>query len=255
MSLIKTSSGGRFQSALMMMWVCGLLMCAMMRSSLDAAEAARTFRIMTVASYVAGLKYEPGAGKKAVALSINAQLFTTYAIPAGNDLVLFKEIPPPPDAPPHTPPTRQIVAEAKLPLVTPRVLVVLMPDGPERFRMVMIDDDPAAHPAGRVRLINFSNLKAAVRFNHAQHELAPGDSVLDDWTKGGVLVQVAAMKNGQWKIAFRKERLIHANTRGYGFIFDYVADPSMDEDSNNPPPATVRFFADYVPPPKSASSN
>lgn len=216
----------------------------------------RMFRILTVTSFVPGVKYDAGAGGKPTPLSISVQPFKAYPVPANNRLVLYREAPPPPDAPPGTPPRKQTVAEAELPARVARVLVVVIPAGTDPgagYRLVVIDDDPAEHPAGKLRLINFSKLEAAVALNRDRHSLAAGRSLWVESGQGGVLVQVAAQKGGQWQMAFRGERLGRGDTRDYGLVFDYVYDPAMDDDPANPPPATVRFFSENAPRPKDGS--
>lgn len=218
-------------------------------SAQSGGPAPRTFRILTVTSFIPGVSYDAGVGSKPTSLSINVQPFKAYPVPANNRLVLYREVPPPPDAPPGTPPRKQTLAEAELPARVARVLVVVIPEGADReagYRLVVIDDDPAEHPAGKLRLINFSKLEAAVALNRDRHTVAAGRSIMVESGQGGVLVQVAAQKSGQWKMVFRQERLGRGDTRDYGLVFDYVYDPAMDDDPASPPAATVRFFSENV---------
>ena len=185
--------------------------------------APRTFRILTVTSFVPGLKYDTSAGSKPTPLSISAQPFKAYPVPANNRLVLYREVPPPPDAPPGTLPRKQTVAEAELPSRVARVLVVVIPEGADReisYRLVVIDDDPAEHPAGKLRVINFSKLDAAMGLNRDRHTVAAGRSIMVESGQGGVLVQVAAHKGDRWQMVFRGERLGRGDTRDYGLVFD-----------------------------------
>ena len=162
--------------------------------------------------------------------------------------MLYRERPLPANAAPGTKPAREPVADIPLPPNLRRALVVLIRGSDGTHTARVIEDDPAAHPAGQLKLINCSKLAAAVGLDRRQYALAPGESTQADWGKGGVLVQVAAHKDAKWQIAFRKERLAQVHARGYVVIFDYTPDPSMTEDPAAPPPATIRFFNEVVPP-------
>ena len=214
-----------------------------------ASAPVRTFRILTVVGAITDLKYDLRPGRPGTPVVISAVPFAAYPIPGDNHLVLYREVPPPPAAPPGTPPTKVPVAEAQVSSNTPRVLVAIIPAASNHVTTVVVEDDPAKHPAGQLRVINLSALNAVVALDRRQYPLASGGSEQVAWGKGGVLVQVAAKKDGEWKIAFRKERLARAHARGYGVIFDYIPDPAMNEDPKSPPPATVHFFSENVPPP------
>jgi len=224
------------------------LLCPALPAAPTVEPAPRTFRIFTVVTAITDLKYDP-APAKPVPLLISQNPGSPYPIPRDNRVSLYKEIPPPPSAPPGTPPKKVIIAEAVVPADAPRVLIAVIPDETGRLSTHVIPDDPALHPVGRLRFINLSRFQAALALNKDKHLLEPGKATLLGWPKtGGILVQVAAQKDGTWESVLRRERRARTTARTYCIVFDYAPDPEQYlTDPSNPPPATVRFFFENAP--------
>ena len=208
---------------------------------------ARTFRIFTVIHVITDLKYDAAPGKS-TPLVISQVPFASLPIPRDNHVVLYKEIPPPADSPPGTPPVKVVMADALVPADAPRVLIAVIPDDSGRFSTRVIPDDPAQHPVGQLRFINLSKFHAALGLNREQYRLGPAEFALLGWPKdGGILVQVAANKNGEWESVLRRERRARKSARSYCIVFDYAPNPEeLLPDPMNPPPVTVRFFFENV---------
>ncbi len=224
------------------------LVIASICCSLSATEpTARSFRIFTIIEDINGLKYDASA-RETIELSISQRPQTAFPIPSDNHLVIYKEVLPPKGSPEGTPPTKIIQADTYLPADAPRVLVAMLPQSTGGLTATIIADDPGKHLAGQLRLINLSRFKAALGLNHDLHNLSPGEDTLMDWNKtGGILVQVASQKDGQWTSVLRQERRAPKWARSYCFVFDYTPDPNQFlPDPTNPPPATVRFFSENV---------
>jgi len=220
-------------------------------SGLFAAEPpVRTFRIFTVVTAINGLKYDASA-RKTFDLAIGQLPQTTYPIPADNHLVIYKEVPPPLDSPVGTLPIKVIQAEAKIPSNAPRVLIAMIPLSSGKLTAMVITDDPSLHPAYQLRFLNLSRFQAALDLDSTLLTLDSGKFSMADWKKkGGILVQVAANKDNQWRLIMRQERRASSWARSYCFVFDYVPDPNQIlPEPSNPPPATVRFFSENIPPP------
>ena len=235
-----------FACACPVSWALLSLVFLSVQSSLSAAEEEQEFRILTVVGSATGLQYEPSRSGDPISISASNSPYRSYPVPRDGKLEIFREIPVPEGAPPGTEPIRQVVATGTIPSSSQRSLVILGVTRSGAYDLAVLPDDPALHPPGQIRMVNLSEMRSAVALNKERYLLGPGDSELVDWGSGGILIQIAAEKHGEWDVAFRKERIAQPSARAYCLIFDYIPDPSMDEDPTNPPPATIRMFTENV---------
>lgn len=218
------------------------------------AAPVRTFRILSVVRSYPDLKLDVGPSRT-IRVDIQRNLSDAYPCPTGATLALYREIPPPPDAPSGTPPKKEVVVQAALPAGLKRAIVIVAPDAHDKLSAVVLDDDPEKHAQGVLRMINLSHLQAALMINTENYTLEAGASKLMPYTSGNVLIRMAVQTAGsQWALAYSKERIARPNVRAYGLIFDYQPDPEVEGDGP-PPPALVRFFTERVPPPPTLAKN
>lgn len=216
-----------------------------------AEPAGPTFRIISAFGSYTGLFYDQTAGspKTAVAVNLNQGLSHRYPRPAGTKLELYRIVPPPPDSPAGTKPVRQVVVSATLPAGQPDCIVVTLPSSLDPLAPLqshVIPGDADSHKAGTVKVINFSNLNAAVAVDEANRLVGAGATSLFKVRPGCVLLQAAVQQGEGWASAFRGERLLAASLRGYVFIFDYRVDPDYGP-VPQPPPAVVKTFFEVSP--------
>ncbi len=218
----------------------------------SSVPAPLTFRIISACGSRGDLLYDlkNGSGVKTqVKVTLNQSLSAPYPRPSGDKLVLYREVPPPPDAPAGTPPTRQTIVTAELPSGLPDCIVVTVPRTTDRLGPLasrVIPGTPETHQAGTVKLINFSEHETAVALDERTITLPPGSIQITKFDAGRILVQVAVQKAQGWTPAFRGERLSSPAVRGYIFIFNYMEDPDYGPDPT-PPPALVNTLFEVTP--------
>ncbi len=210
-----------------------------------------TFRIISASGSYTGLLYDSSVGgkKTAVPIDINQALSAPLARPAGKELEIYRLVPPPPDAPPGTKPTRQVVVTVPMPANPADCIVVTFPTSTNKMDPLIarvVPPAPDSHQAGTVRVVNFSNFEAAVGMDERSTSFSSGSVDVMKAGTGRVLFQVAVNKGQGWAKAFRGERRISPQLRGYVFVFNYMVDPDYGPDSM-PPPATVKTFFEVSP--------
>ncbi|MFA6960505.1 MAG: hypothetical protein WC205_07140 [Opitutaceae bacterium] len=237
----------RYLVSLILLLPCGLLHAQ--TSPAPTAPAARTFRIFSIVGSFIDYKYELKRGAEPIRLSIGPLPTRAYVAPAGADLIIYREVPPPPDSPPGTKPTRSIIARVELPAAQPRSLVIVAPLADGTFATRVLDDDPAQHPAGTLRLVNLSTFPAAVALDRSTHPVDSGASSVVAYGAGGKLVQLAVQKQGAWTVSYSEEHMSRPELHAYGFIFNYAPAPDLQPDPQAAP-AIFRLFMDRLPAPR-----
>ena len=215
-------------------------------------DSQATFRIISATGSYDGLLYDTGSGSKKITVPIilNQALSPPLPSPEGSHLDIYRLIPPPLNAPPGTPPIRQVVISTQLPVKQSDCIVVTFPVSENRLGPLqarLVPPSPGSHQAGTLRIINFSSYDAGVAINEHQSTFAAGAIDVVKTGAGRVLLQVAVNKNGVWDKTFRAERRITPQMRGYVFIFDYRDDPDYGDPLKSPPAATVKTFFEVSP--------
>ena len=218
-----------------------------------ADKIAPAFRVISMVGSRNDLKYEVAPDKPLVSVPLAQSVSRLHPAPANGRLELFREIPPPPDAPPGTRPVRQILLTVSLPPETAQTLIVALPTGRGRGDPLIarvLPDDPRRHRAGTVEAVNLSRFQTAVALDDTNHILNVSESRILPMGQGRlrVLVQAAVQKNSRWQPAFRAEQRVPAGVRGFLFVSDYIPDPDYEADPL-PPPALVRILMEAAPPP------
>ena len=198
------------------------LVCAILPSPRATAEpaATRTFRILSLVGSRLDLNYEPSRNQPTVSISLSQAVSSAYAAPADGRLEFFRELPPPPDAPPGTKPTRQVLLATRFPADASRCLIALQPAGPGRSDPLIarvLPDDAGQHPAGTMRIINLSHFQTAVKLGDDTYVFAPDENRLAPLAKGKlrVSVQTAVQTGGSWQSVARTARRVEQNVRGF----------------------------------------
>ena len=95
-----------------------------------------------------------------------------------------------------------LVALAKIPAGSRRVTVLIAPASAGTYQTYVIDDDPTKLPAGKLRILNYSPVKIAMRCNgKEQKEMATKDAfVVDPQPDGQVVYELAYDNKGKWKM-------------------------------------------------------
>lgn len=214
--------------------------------SAPVANPSATFRILSVVGSYTDLSFDSRPGRDATAIAISRAPSPPYLRPSGDKLVLYRMLAVPAGAAPDAKPVKEIAAEIPLPAGELPLLIVVAPIPDGKLAAKVLTDDPAKHPAGMLRLINFSTLPAMIAINDARYEANPAESKFIPQGTGGTLLQVAVQQAGRWDLAFRKERLFRPELRSYGFIFNYSPDPELGAEPT-PPPAIFRLINEKAP--------
>ena len=206
------------------------------------------FRLFSSSGWQQDLKYDPGASAKPIAVSAGDRPGETYPLPSGGRIVLYRELPVPPDAPAGTLPQKQIAVRISVPERQSRTLIALVPQPDKTFVAHVVDDDPAHKEGGTMRLVNCSTLPAMVGLSDEVHSLSVGETKVVPYRNGATLIRMAVPQNSGWISAFNLERIARPKQFSYGFVFNYVADP--DEPISGPPPVAVfRLITETLPTP------
>ncbi|MET0261828.1 MAG: hypothetical protein ABW223_02935 [Rariglobus sp.] len=229
-----------------------VIFSAALRAQLPEPPAA-TFRILSLIGSRTDLKYEPVYGKPPEPLHLFQAVSRAYPLPRNGRLELFREIPPPPDAPRGTPHKREIFLTAQIPAGAKQSLVIVWPAGKNvrgPLSARVLPDDPARHLARSVQVLNLSRFPSSVALGAEHFDFAAGESRLVPITEGRlrILVQAAIKKDTQWESVYRAERRIGEKLRGFIFVCDFMQDPDYDTDPQ-PPPVLVKSFFEPAPEP------
>jgi hypothetical protein len=95
-----------------------------------------------------------------------------------------------------------LVALAKLPAGSRRATLLIAPASAGTYQVQVIDDDPTKLPPGRLRILNYSPIKIAVRCNgKAQKELKTrGEFLVAPDPDGQVIYELAYDDRGTWNM-------------------------------------------------------
>ncbi len=94
-----------------------------------------------------------------------------------------------------------LVALAKLPANSSRVTLLIAPASAGTYQIQVIDDDPSKLPPGRLRILNYSPIKIAMRCNGAAaKEMKTRDEFLVAPKDGQVVYELAYDNAGKWKM-------------------------------------------------------
>jgi len=205
---------------------------------------ARTFRVISGGNWHSQpIKYD--LNSRPVLIEAERSLSQPFACPAGK-LVLYNEIPAPPDAKPGTLPIKQILASLVLAPDQSRFLVVLVPDLAGKISFTVVPDAVEKHPAGTLRILNFSDYPAAVAINTQQYTVPLGSNdVIIPFASGGTLIQSAIQKSGKWIPTYRRERIARPRLHSYGFVFNFISE--VDAKDTLPPPTTFTLIGELPP--------
>lgn len=214
---------------------------------------ARSFRLISVDEVYDDLYY----ARKGVAV----RLFATPAAvsrpqvaPTEKTLTLFRQTPPPADAPAGTPPTRTVVAEIAYPANLAEGLVILGSAGenaPLPVAGVALPDLPKLHTPGTARLINLSSLQAALGLNNDVASAAPqATQSVVSFSPGVTELKVAVQgRNGGWAPVVSSQCNLMEGLRIYAVLVD--APPQFEA----APPARAIVIYEYHRPPPSAPAH
>ena len=221
------------------------------RTQPENEEPQPTFRLLSASGSYSNLYYETMFQNKprTLPLSFNQSFSPPLSWPVDGKFIAYRLIPPPPDAPPETPPSRERVLAVDLSSMEDNPIIVVFPNisdlkGP--LKGIVIEDNPDRHIRGKIKVVNLSNYPTVVGLGEASHPIALGETKVISFEGGRVMVQVVTNKGGGWKMAFRGERRLASNLRGYLFITDYMEDPDYGP-TDFPPPALVKIIFEVSP--------
>jgi len=200
--------------------------------------APATFRLIAINSSLSDVFYEPAPGKDPVPLTVRKSPTKDYPRPTAPTLEIFRLIPPPPDAPKGTKPTRQIVATAKLG-TNESSLVILSQSGADSFASLVVPDDAKTHPAGTLRVVNLSKRPVGVALDDTVTELASKSSKLLKIGAGQKIFKLRFAHNGAgaWDGFWDQSILFYPEVRTFAFIHDIpgVPEPQVKLRTERPP--------------------
>ncbi|MBW8781515.1 MAG: hypothetical protein JF599_06480 [Verrucomicrobia bacterium] len=235
-------------------FVLGLLLpfSAGAQTNFENEPQVRSFRLLNTKGVLEDLVFDLN-GKKIPVFSTTTSLSQPYPCPATSSLVLYRETPPPPSAPPGTKPVKTIVAEVKIQKQFLHSIVVLTPLSEESsatFQGMAFEDLPKEHKPGTFRLINLSSLPAALSLNRQVTPAAAGQSIITPYelNEGILQIKLAVQRGNRWSQAIGSERHMGPNMRAFGIVlndkpayedalpiscclvFDYVALPPSQKE-------------------------
>jgi len=241
-------------------WICLFALSLLAAPCLHAQPAAaaassvpRTFRILSIVGSYEALFYQTTADKVSLqAITVTRSLSQPLPAPKGAKLEIFRWVPPPPDAPPGTPPTRQVALTAMLDLNAPESIVVATPLTPANEqtlftpKVIALTEDDKARTCLVANLTDFPS--AAVSLKETVHTLEPGAVKRVTFEKGHNLLKVAVQirQNNAWALAGDDAWRLNDLYRGYILILPYMEDPDFPPPLD-PPPALVRINFEISP--------
>ncbi|MBC2602950.1 hypothetical protein [Puniceicoccus vermicola] len=208
---------------------------------------------MSIVGSYTGLYYQTGSDTSSVrSIRVGRGLSRPLAIPPNGELVLFRKIPPPPDAPEGTPPIRVPVLSAELEGDSPGYIVVARPLEPKeadtRFSSVVVPlpDDFGAGTCLIANLSSFPNVAAS--FHDDIYKIAAGTTQLVSIRSGHNMVRTAVRVSDDWKLAGSDTWRLNETLRGYFLILPYMEDPDYPPPLD-PPPVLTRIHFQKAPSP------
>jgi|GEM_PF-802261 len=232
---------------LAMGWVAGLIPQGLSaQTSLE--EVPPTFRIVSSVGSFDGLKYEPFLEEGPVSISLRMGISRKYPLPEKRNLILFREIPPPADSPPGTPPTRQIVLNLDIPAAGTHFLIVTRPRADDfssgLLEGVVLKDDSLEHGPREMLVMNLSDFEIGLLIDQEKYLLPPGDSRFTPLpeSSSSVVIRVAANSGTEWKLIYQGEKRLSPYHRGYLVLSNFLQQPGEYLDPDPPPVRTQSFF-------------
>jgi len=212
---------------------------------------ARTFRIISVVGNYEGLQYETTSAKtSARPIAVSRSLSSPQPAPTGTKLELFRMLPPPPDAPPGTPPTRQVVLTATLDTKAPESIVVALPLIPaDKLTAFKAHTIPLSenYRAGTCLIANLSGFpQLAVSMKENVSTVKNGAVNMTTFDKGHNSIKIALQNGDKWTVAGNDAWRLHESYRGYILTLPYMEDPDFPP-PNNPPPVLIRINFEISP--------
>lgn len=219
------------------------------------------FRLLAWGTYDVNLQFHDG--KVAHELAVFPKSFSTTHEVSQGPIVLFKMV----DV--DGKPQRQTACTIVVPPELQQALVILVPADDSRvpsrnvlpnsqgqvskeaallYDYVVLDNSPAAHPAGTIEFRNFSRLPIAINIADRQLTLPPRDKTQVPITVGAKRMSfraAAQLENGDWKLLSSSPLPIS----GAGRVMVILRDrPEKSSRADEPNIAIVPLF-DWTPPP------
>ncbi|MDF3056002.1 MAG: hypothetical protein K0R17_217 [Rariglobus sp.] len=228
------------------------------------------FRLLAWGTYDLNLQFQ--AGKAPQELAVFPRSFSTTYESAENSIVLFKMVEV------DGKPQRQTACTITVPPEIQQALVILVPGDDAKvtsrkvlpnsqgqvskeaamvYDCVVLDNSPAAHPAGTIEFRNFSRLPIAINIASRQLTLPPRDKTQVPITEGVKRMPfraAAQLENGDWRLLSSTPLPIS----GAGRILVILRDrPEKSNRADEPNIAIVQLFdwAPPAPPPEPAGTS
>lgn len=222
-----------------------------LRAQSAVADASGTFRTFCVAvdGRVSKLFYDYQGRQVPIAAS-NINFSSPHRRPENGIVSLYRQLPP---VPPATTPRRVPVKDVVIGSGGPWLVFLTTtnnPADPDRpiVNSLVVDQSWTTHPAGMVRIFNFSRTPIAVQAGAGPVELAPAQSQLvpyPDAKEPFLWLKAAVKSKGEWVMRLNApQRIVHEGTRATWVLFDRP----VTEDSPKPR-LMVRNLVDPVPSP------
>lgn len=218
------------------------------------------FRLLAWGAYDLNLQFQ--AGKEPEELAVFPKSFSIPYESAANTITLFKMVGV------DGKPERQTACTIVVPPEIKQALVILVPGDDSKvlsrnvlpnkqgqvskeaalvYDYVVLDNSPAAHPAGTIEFRNFSSLPIAINIASRQLTLPPRDRTNVPITEGAKRMPfraAAQLENGQWRLLTSAPLPIS----GAGRILVILRDrPEKSNQPDEPNIAIVPLF-DWTPP-------
>lgn len=228
-----------------------LLFCGSLRSAEQSPIKPRQFRLISMVGTYENIYYQAQAGKPPVSLRLTRAPSAPLQVPAGSTLQFFREIPPPPDAPPGTPPIRQILLKTAVPQSEDDFIVVARPLVPEDKQTsfdATVLPFPKEYVAGTCLVANLSPFpEAAISLKNEVHHIKQGERKFLPLENGHNLIKIAVQvsKSGRWELAGDDAWRLWPGQRGLILVFPYIRDPDFPPPIN-PPPAGVHVSFEHL---------
>lgn len=218
-----------------------------------------TFRTFAAGPFLSELFYEYQG--KPVPVSAGNLFSRPYNVPEGGRVALYRLVP---DAAPAKPPTRVPVTTMTIKQGGPYFVFLLAtynPTDPKRpfVEALVVDDSWEQHPAETIRVINFSQVRIAVKISDSVFELATKEHRVCPYPKGQsgkIRVQAAAkMGDEKWEARIGGLKQFKAGARSTFVISDEMPAgddaPSSGQGWTQPVAGnlTLRNLIDTTPPP------
>lgn len=214
----------------------------------DNTKRPRTFRVMSMVSTYDDMFYQVNSQER-IDVRLGSAPSSPLPVPSGSRLRFLREIPPPPDAPPNTPPTRQTLFDAPIPDTNEDFYVIARPLVPEDKKTVFeatVVPFPEDFTAGKCLIANLSPFsEAAISIKDRVHKVSKGQKQFIQLDVGHSPIKVAVFVGPAWGLAAEDAWRLWPNQRGLILIFPYIKDPDYPP-LVNPPPAVAYIAFEHM---------